>query len=119
MSTIAQTLFKESNMIRYVAIYLGGDPELHERSGIELASDSASDKYEEILVNPTVLTITRQRGDIDCGGLEYVIIRYGNFFQILYPIQDGHISVAVEPEADPVAMVELVRGVVANTDMKI
>ena len=42
-------------------------------------------RYEELLVNPTLLELTRQRGNIDCGGLEYLVIRYGNFFQLVLP----------------------------------
>jgi hypothetical protein len=56
-----------------------------------------------LLVNPTVLTLTRQRGDINCGGLAYVVVRYDTFFQFVAPIECGHVSVAFEPEADPIA----------------
>src|SRR5512142_1147310 len=64
------------------------------------ASAPESDKYEEILVNPTVLTLVRQRGNIDCGGVRYVVIRYGNFFQCVFSVAGGHVSVALEPGAD-------------------
>ena len=73
-----------------------------ERSDLSLASTPESDRYEEPLVNPTVLTLTRQRGEIDCGGLDYVVVRYGNFFQFVAPIEGGHASVAFEPGADPI-----------------
>ncbi len=54
-------------------------------------------------MNPTLLMLTRQRGDIDCGGLRYVIVRYGNFAQVVVPRPDGgHVSIAVEPDVDPV-----------------
>ncbi|HEX6048536.1 MAG TPA: hypothetical protein VFZ21_04685 [Gemmatimonadaceae bacterium] len=35
----------------------------------------AADRYEELIVNPTLITLTKQRGDIDCGGLEFLVIR--------------------------------------------
>jgi hypothetical protein len=68
-----------------------------------------SDRYEELLVNPALLVLTRQRGDIDCGGLEYVLVRYGWFFQLVHPVDGGHISVAIEPDADLPALVDTVR----------
>jgi hypothetical protein len=51
-------------------------------------------------VNPAVLTLVRQRGNIDCGGVRHVVIRYGNFFQCVFPVEGGHVSVALEPTAD-------------------
>jgi flavin-dependent dehydrogenase len=47
-------------------------------------------------VNPTLLKLVQQRGDIDCGGMQYVIIRYGNFYQWVTPIKDGHVSIGLE-----------------------
>jgi len=73
---------------------------------ITAASDSGSDKYEELIVNPTILTLIKQRGDIDCGGAKYVLIRYGNFYQFVAPMQGGHISVCIEPHANPLDLVE-------------
>jgi hypothetical protein len=34
--------------------------------------------------------------------LDYVVVRYGNFFQFVVPIEGGHASVAFEPDADPI-----------------
>ena len=73
------------------------------------ASSTESDRYEELLVNPTVLTLIERRGRIDCGGLAYVIIRYGNFFQILHALPGGHLSVAIEPQGEPLRLVEALR----------
>jgi hypothetical protein len=88
--------------VRYVAIYRFGELSLRQRSDLNLASAPESDRYEELLVNPTILTLTRQRGDIDCGGLGYVVVRYGNFFQFVAPIEGGHVSVAFDQDADPI-----------------
>ena len=100
--TVAQAVFEVSADVRYVAVARGQDVRLRARPGLDHASSQESDRYEELLVNPTVLTLTRQRGEIDCGGLDYVVVRYGNFFQLVAPIEGGHVSVAFEPEADPI-----------------
>lgn len=86
--------------IRYVAVYRDGVLESRERAGLAGASAGESDRYEELLVNPAVMTLVRQRGNIDCGGVRYFVIRYGSFFQCVFPISAGHLSVALEPDAD-------------------
>jgi hypothetical protein len=86
--------------VRYVATYINGELELNSRQGLSGASASESDRYEELLVNPTVLTLLSQRGNIDCGGLEYVLVKYGNFFQLGFKVAGGHVSVALETSAD-------------------
>src|SRR5688572_2899442 len=77
MEHLMDALFDLSPQVRYVAVYRYGELSLRQRRDLSLASAAESDRYEELLVNPTVLTLTRQRGDIDCGGLDYVVIRYG------------------------------------------
>lgn len=114
MPDLFDEIFGLSPDIRYVARERGGEATLRERPGIVGASAAESDKYEELLVNPTVLALIERRGRIDCGGLEYVMIRYGNFFQILHAIPGGHLSVAVEPHGDPLAVVAALRPIVAR-----
>ena len=75
-------IFSLSNDVRYVAIYREGHLEIKSKEGTLGASSSDSDRYEELLVNPTLITLATQRGNIDCGGLDYLIIRYGNFFSL-------------------------------------
>ena len=60
----------------------GQDVVTRERSGLIDASSGESDRYEELLVNPTLLTLAAQRGDIDCGGLRYLVVAYRNFWQL-------------------------------------
>jgi len=60
-------------------------------------------------VNPAVLLLTRRRGAIDCGGLEHVVISYGNFHQLVIPLDDGHLSVAIERTAYPQSFVAPIR----------
>ena len=109
MNALATTLFGISPDIRYVALYRHGELHLAERPGVADASSAESDRYEELLVNPTLVTLSRQRGNIDCGGLEFLLIRYGNFFQLVHPVDDGHLSVAIEPAADPLALLGHIR----------
>ena len=93
-----------SREIRYVAVYRDGQLSSRSRANTAGASGEESDKYEELLVNPTLLKLASQRGDIDCGGLGYLIIRYGNFFQFVLPTDWGHVSVCFEPTANPIAL---------------
>ncbi len=97
-------IFALSSDVRYVAILRDGQLETKVKEGTLSASGSESDRYEELLVNPTLLTLATARGNIDCGGLDYLIIRYGNFFQFVLPTSWGHVSVCIEKDADPVAL---------------
>lgn len=109
MTDLAAQVFALSADVRYVATYLDGQLELAARPAPN-ASAAESDRYEELIVNPALLTLARQRGDIDCGGLGFVLVRYGHFFQLVVPVRGGHVSVAVEPTGAPLRIVE---GVVA------
>ena len=102
MERLMDALLDLIPQVRYVAVCRHGELFMRQRLDLNLASAPESDRYEELLVNPTLLTLTRQRGDIDCGGLHYVVIRYGNFFQLVAPIEGGHVSVVFEPDADPI-----------------
>jgi len=95
-------IFSLSQNVRYVATYRDGKLETKSKEGTVDASGSESDRYEELLVNPTLLTLATQRGNIDCGGLKYLIVRYGNFFQFVLPTSWGHVSVCIDKDADPV-----------------
>lgn len=111
---IVSAVFDLGDHVRYVAIARGQDVELRERPGLADASSSESDRYEELLVNPALILLTRQRGEIDCGGLRYLIVRYGNFTQVIVPNPaGGHVSVAVATGHDPVAVAEQVEELMA------
>jgi len=102
-------IFSLSPSIRYIALYLSGDLSLNQRSDLKSASSSESDKYEELFVNPALLTLATQRGEIDCGGTEFVIVGYGNFLQLIIPLDDGHVSVAFERSENPILYFEKIR----------
>jgi len=108
MNPIRAAIFDISPQVRYVATYLDGELEYSQRPDLAGASSSESDKYEELIVNPTLLKLVTQRGNIDCGGAAYVIIRYGNFWEIVVPVANGHLSVGVESTANVTAIAERV-----------
>ena len=65
-------------------------------------------------MNPAILQLANSRGEIDCGGLNYVIIRYGNFFQFVQSTAGGHVSVAIETDADLGVTIEQIRAILAT-----
>jgi hypothetical protein len=93
-----------SPKVRYVAVYRRGKLDSRERAGLDNASASESDRYEELIVNPTLLKLVQQRGDIDCGGARWLLIRYGNFLQFVRAVEGGHVSVGLELDSDPIAL---------------
>jgi hypothetical protein len=102
-------IFSLSDAIRYVAVYREGRLEMKAKEAAANTSSPESDRYEELLVNPTLIMLASQRGNIDCGGLKYLILRYGNFFQFVLPTSWGHVSVCIEKTADPVSIGERVK----------
>ena len=97
---IIDDLFNFLLEIRYVAIYQNVELTFKQRKQTSDSSSSDTDEYEELLVNPTLLTIARQRGNIDCGGLRFIIVGYGNFYQLVKEIKNGHISICLEKNVD-------------------
>jgi hypothetical protein len=105
MENLVEFIFSVSPDVRYVAVYSEGKLVTSSRPELINSSSSESDKYEELIVNPTLLTLVTQRGNIDCGGAEFVLIRYGNFYEYVKPIPKGHISVGMQLEADPLGII--------------
>lgn len=106
--------FQISEEVRYVALYLDGQLTLRERPGLTNSSTPESDKYEELIVNPSLLTLVQQRGNIDCGGVKFVVIRYGNFWQTVWPVEKGHVSLGLEPTADPIELAKEIQRVIVE-----
>lgn len=100
--------------VRYVALRSGDQVMMRQKDGLAGPSASESDRYEELLVNPTLLTLAGQRGRIDCGGLEYLLVGYGNFRQLVVPTRDGHVSVALENDGADAETVTAARGTIAG-----
>jgi hypothetical protein len=101
MHVVAERIAGLGDAVRYVAVSDGGsEPYIWERESGPDSSSFESDRCEELLVNPTLLTLTGRRGNVDCGGLDYLLVRYGNFFQLVVPIPSGHVSVCLNPDAN-------------------
>ena len=103
---LLEEIFSVSDEIRYVALYRDGELSSSARPGTKDASASESDRYEELIVNPAILTLARQRGEIDCGGCKFVLIRYGNFYQFVTPVSGGHVSVCISRDAPVLSLIE-------------
>ena len=114
MSDLHGDVFAISPDIRYVAVAHGQQVHMRSRPDLRNASSSDSDLYEELLVNPTLLTLATQRGNIDCGGLRYLIIGYGHFHQLVVPSAGGHVSIAFEFGANPVEYLQAILAVMAQ-----
>jgi hypothetical protein len=112
MESLKENIFAISKEIRYVAIYSDDKLISSERPGIENTSSSESDKYEELIVNPTLLKLVTQRGNIDCGGARYVIIRYGSFYEFVTPLKNGHLSVGIESASNLMSIIEAIQNLV-------
>ena len=112
--SLRDSIFALGPHIRYVAFASGQAVELSQRAGLQGASEAGSDFFEELLVNPTLLTLARQRGELDCGGLRWIIIGYGNFDEVVVPTANGHVSVGIELGADAVAVAHQIGVLVAD-----
>ncbi|HEV3459958.1 MAG TPA: hypothetical protein VHG32_25720 [Thermoanaerobaculia bacterium] len=117
-SLVAQ-IFAASLDVRYVAIYRANALSMFQRPGVIGADTNETDRYEELFVNPALLKLTTQRGNLDCGGLRYLLVRYGNFFQLVHPIQEGHVSVCIgnAEHADPLLVVTAVRSLLQHSNL--
>ena len=116
MEALKNQIFSISDNIRYVAIYANDKLISGEKPSIKNTSSSESDKYEELIVNPTLLKLVIQRGNIDCGGVEYVIIKYGSFFEFVMPIKNGHVSVGIEQHSNIMEITKKIQNLVKASD---
>jgi hypothetical protein len=109
-------LFRLEPKIRYVALNQNGQIQEMRQSPLHPSTNPPeSDRIEELIVNPTVLEITARRGNIDMDGIRYVVVRYGTQFQLLFPYSDGHLSIGVNLEDDPI---EIARKVATALDLR-
>jgi hypothetical protein len=105
-------IFGASEAIRYVALYRKGELVSRQRSNLTNASGAEPDRYEELFVNPTLLTLARQRGNLDCGGARFVLVGYGNFHQLVIDLPDGHASICFDLGSVPLDYVDIIREIV-------
>ena len=113
-ASLRDAIFGLGPHVRYVAFGDGQRVQTSQRDGVAHASDAGTDFFEELLVNPALLTLARQRGELDCGGLRHVTVGYGNFTQVVVPRGSGHVSVCVELGADAAAVAREVAGLIAG-----
>ncbi len=99
-SQIIEHLLEKFPYVRYAAIYADNVLFSKQRDQLPNTSSAESDRFEEMVVNPSLLTLARQRGKIDCGGLDFIMIGYGNFYQVIKEIENGHISICLEKGTD-------------------
>jgi hypothetical protein len=109
---LIDALLELNPAVRAVALFPGsGEPVLRDRSGVATASDAENDRNEALLVNPTLIELARRRGQLDAGGLDYLVVRYGHFSQLILPLGHGHLSVSFDASADPAAHVPFIRAI--------
>jgi len=102
---LSARLFRLEPKLRYVAVNQGGRIVEMEQSPLHPTYNShETDRMEELLVNPVVLELVARRGNIDMNGIGYVIIRYGTQYQLIMPYLEGHLSIGIELQDDPVAI---------------
>ena len=70
---LVEACFAASPQVRYVAAYLDGQVGLRSRADVQLLGSNESDQYEELIVNPTLIKLLTQRGNIDCGGFRHAV----------------------------------------------
>jgi hypothetical protein len=110
---LGDAIFALGPHVRYVAFGSGQEVDMRQRADVRDGSSSESDFFEELLVNPTLIALARQRGELDCGGLRYLVVAYGSFNVIVMPLNGGHVSVGIAPDADPVATAAQVAALIA------
>jgi hypothetical protein len=98
--------------IRYVAINRDGAIAEMLQS-LPSFNPAETDRMEELLVNPVALELFTRRGNLDLGGVRFLIVRYGLQFQVILPCRGGHLSIGVEADGDPVAIAERAAALVA------
>jgi len=84
--------------VGYVALGRGQEVLMRSHPDIVTETTPESNFYEELLVNPTLLTLAGQRGGLDCGGLGYIAVGYGGFIEMIMRMKNGHVSLGVSPK---------------------
>ena len=100
---IGGRLFDLDSNIRYVALSQSEQiVEMEQNPKRPSLNPTETDRMEELIVNPAILELAKRRGNIDMHGVRYVIIRYGTMHQLIFPYKEGHLSIGIEPNANPI-----------------
>jgi len=106
---ISARLFDLDPDIRYVAINQKGlIVEMEQNPKRPSLNPTETDRMEELIVNPILLELTRRRGNLDMNGMRYVVVRYGTMYELIFPFMDGHLSVGLELNANPIEVAQSV-----------
>jgi hypothetical protein len=114
MSDLQKDVFAISPDIRYVAAADGQQVQMRARPDLLNASSSDSDRYEELLVNPTLLTLAtpaRQHR------LRWAAVPHHRLRPLPpagHPRPAGHVSVAFELGANPLDYLQAILSVMAH-----
>jgi hypothetical protein len=98
-------------LVGYVALTSGQEVLMRLAPGIVSGTTAETNFYEELFVNPALLKLASQRGELDCGGLNYMAIGYGDFTQLIMLMRDGHISMGISRKENPGRVADLVNAV--------
>lgn len=111
---LLDAILELSPIIRYAALHLGGgEPLLRERAGASPTS-AEGERWDELVVNPTLIELASRRGEVDYGGLDYLAVHYRRCTNLVIPLDGGHLSVLVDPDADPLPLVAPLRGIASR-----
>jgi hypothetical protein len=98
--SIAAALLDAFEQIRCVAVRDGERVDSHLRSA---GTVGELDRHEELFVNAGLLSLARERGAFDGGGLEYVVVAYGDYVQLLLELGERrHAAITFAAGSDPI-----------------
>lgn len=98
-----------SGAVRYVAFVRNGELKTCEPPGVQKGSDSGSDRQEELFVNSSLLGRALASGNLGCSGLDRLIVRYRNLYQLIMGFPGCHASLSFEPECKPIPYVKSIK----------
>jgi len=105
--SIAKAVLALDPKVRYVAVnQRGALEEMVQGEGHPSFNPLDTDRMEELIVNPVALELFVRRGNLDLGGVHFLVVRYGLQFQLILPWRAGHVSIGVEADGDPLAIAE-------------
>lgn len=114
--SIARTLLALDSKVRYVAVNQRGTiEEMLQAEDHPSFNPSETDRLEELIVNPVALELFARRGNLDLGGLRFLVVRYGLQFQLILPWREGHVSIGIEAAGEAVAIAVRAAAVLSNS----
>jgi len=109
MQALVQELLQVSQDIRHVAVNRNGELVRAQRQNFSSAGSSEWETFEELVLNPTLLTMVTQHGRAHHRGCISAVIRYGDIEVLLIPVTNGCVSLGLELNAHPIQIRQKVR----------